>query len=92
MAAVKLTKRVVEAAKPSAKDIILGDNELKGFGCKITPKGTRRGRSVTPDYEHGGAVLENSVTAPPPPDFGGGGSELTDPRFTPRSSSNPKPI
>jgi integrase len=41
MAAVKLTKRVVEAAKPGAKDIILWDNELKGFGCKITPKGKR---------------------------------------------------
>ena len=41
MAAVKLTKRTVEAAKPGAKDIILWDNELKGFGCKITPKGKR---------------------------------------------------
>ncbi len=41
MPKVKLTKRVVEAAKPGAKDIILWDSELRGFGCKITPKGKR---------------------------------------------------
>ena len=38
---VKLTKRAVEAVEPGAKDIILWDAELKGFGCKITPKGKR---------------------------------------------------
>ena len=37
----RLTKRVVESATPGAKDIILWDSELKGFGCKITPKGKR---------------------------------------------------
>jgi integrase len=41
MPKVKLTKRVVEAAKPGAKDIVLWDTELRGFGCKITPKGKR---------------------------------------------------
>lgn len=41
MAKVKLTVRNVEAAQPAAKDIILWDTELSGFGCKITPKGKR---------------------------------------------------
>ena len=38
---VKLTKRTVEAVEPGAKDIIVWDTELKGFGCKVTPKGRR---------------------------------------------------
>ena len=41
MPTVKLTKRVVEAQRPSDKDVILWDTELKGLGCKITPKGKR---------------------------------------------------
>ncbi len=38
---VKLTKRVVEAAKPDDRDLILWDSELKGFGLKVTPRGKR---------------------------------------------------
>ena len=38
---VRLAKRSVEAQAPSTKDIILWDTELKGFGCKVTPKGRR---------------------------------------------------
>jgi integrase len=38
---VKLTKRSVEAQSPREKDVILWDTEVKGFGCKITPAGTR---------------------------------------------------
>ena len=38
---VKITKRSVEAQLPGKKDIILWDTELKGFGCKVTPKGRR---------------------------------------------------
>ncbi len=41
MATVKLTKRIIEAEKPQAKDVFLWDNELKGFCCKITPTGKR---------------------------------------------------
>ena len=41
MPKVKLTKRVVVAAKPGAEDLILWDTQLNGFGCKITPKGKR---------------------------------------------------
>jgi len=41
MANKRLTKRLVESVTPGAKDIILWDSELKGFGCKITPKGKR---------------------------------------------------
>lgn len=37
----KITKRLVESIKPRIKDIIIRDNELKGFLCKVTPKGKR---------------------------------------------------
>lgn len=38
---VKLTKTVVESRGAGDKDILLHDSELKGFRCKITPKGKR---------------------------------------------------
>ncbi len=41
MPKVKLTKRAVESQVPGDHDIILWDTELKGFGCKITPKAKR---------------------------------------------------
>ena len=37
----KLTKRSVEAMRPAARDVFLWDTEIRGFGCKITPKGGR---------------------------------------------------
>jgi Arm domain-containing DNA-binding protein len=37
----KLTKRSVEALKPSARDSFLWDTEVRGFGCKVTPKAGR---------------------------------------------------
>ena len=41
MARAKLTKRAVEAVRPTDRDLILWDTEIKGFGCKVTPKGKR---------------------------------------------------
>jgi integrase len=41
MSKAKLTKRYVENAAPGSKDIILWDTEIRGFGCKVTPKGKR---------------------------------------------------
>ena len=41
MPTVKLTKRVVEGQEPGARDLVLWDSELTGFGCKITPAGRR---------------------------------------------------
>ena len=41
MSGTKLTKKSVEAVAPGAKDVILRDAEIKGFLCKITPKGKR---------------------------------------------------
>ena len=38
---MKLTKRSVESQKPGDRDIILRDDEVKGFQCKITPAGRR---------------------------------------------------
>jgi hypothetical protein len=37
----KITKRLVEAIEPENKDIIIRDSELRGFLCKITPKGKK---------------------------------------------------
>lgn len=37
----KLTKRTVEALAPCATNQIIWDTAIKGFGCKITPKGKR---------------------------------------------------
>jgi integrase len=41
MAAVKLTKTLVEKTPSAARDVILWDAEVKGFGLKITPQGRR---------------------------------------------------
>ena len=38
---VKITKRTVENVVPSDRDVFLWDTELRGFGCKVTPKGAR---------------------------------------------------
>lgn len=37
----KITKRTVDALQRSGRDTFLWDSELPGFGCKITPKGSR---------------------------------------------------
>ncbi|MDG1287644.1 MAG: tyrosine-type recombinase/integrase [Rickettsiales bacterium] len=37
----KLNKTIVERESPSDKDILIHDNELRGFRCKVTPKGKR---------------------------------------------------
>lgn len=37
----KLTKRTVEAILPCATNQLIWDTDIKGFGCKITPKGKR---------------------------------------------------
>lgn len=37
----KITKRAVDALTPSDRDAFLWDTELPGFGCKVTPKGSR---------------------------------------------------
>lgn len=37
----KLTKTVVEAAEPRARDYILWDSKVTGFGVRISPKGRR---------------------------------------------------
>lgn len=39
MATGKITKRAVDALKPSPRDVFLWDSERKGFGAKLTPKG-----------------------------------------------------
>lgn len=37
----KLSKRTVEAVEPGAINQLIWDTDIKGFGCKVTPKGKR---------------------------------------------------
>jgi integrase len=37
----KITKRSVDALKPGSTDLFLWDTELKGFGLKVTPAGSK---------------------------------------------------
>ncbi|MBT3788204.1 MAG: site-specific integrase [Alphaproteobacteria bacterium] len=41
MPTLKLTKYAIEAQPCQAKDVMLHDTEVKGFQCKMTPKGKR---------------------------------------------------
>lgn len=38
---VKITKRTVDAIKPGDRDALVWDTELKGFGLKVTPTGSK---------------------------------------------------
>jgi integrase len=38
---IRISKRIVEAEKPTAKDRFIFDSEVKGFGLKITPAGRK---------------------------------------------------
>jgi len=41
MPKIRLTKKIVEAIAPEAKDVIVWDSDLPGFGLKVTPAGKR---------------------------------------------------
>lgn len=41
MTTVRITKSTVEQTKPSDKDVVIHDSELKGFHVKVTPQGKR---------------------------------------------------
>lgn len=66
----KLTKRLIEAIEPEDKDVLLRDSEIKGFLCKVTPKGkrvyllyyrTKEGRERKPVIgEHGVVTCEQA--------------------------------
>jgi integrase len=51
MASGKITKRAVDAIQPAATDSFLWDDELRGFGLKVTPAGKR---SYVYQYRIGG--------------------------------------
>ncbi len=38
---MRITKSSVDAAQPGEKDRLLWDDRLPGFGCKVTPKGSK---------------------------------------------------
>ena len=37
----RITKRIVDEAKPEGRDLFIRDDELRGFGLKVTPKGAK---------------------------------------------------
>ena len=39
MPTIKLTKRVIDAATPEEREVVLWDTVIKGFGCKVMPSG-----------------------------------------------------
>ena len=41
MATARITKRTVDAARPASKDSFLWDDDLPGFGLKVTPAGRK---------------------------------------------------
>lgn len=51
MPAVSITKRVVDAAQPGAVQVVIWDNEVKGFGLLVLPSGTK---SYVYQYRVGG--------------------------------------
>jgi integrase len=51
MATGVITKRAVDAAKPSERDLFLWDTEVSGFGLKVTPSG---GKVYIYQYRIGG--------------------------------------
>jgi integrase len=51
MATGRITKRAVDATKPSIRDAYLWDSELAGFGLKVTPTG---GKTYLVQYRLGG--------------------------------------
>ena len=51
MPTIKLTKRAIDDFEPVAKDVFYWDDQLKGFGVKVTPKGKK---SFLVQYRPGG--------------------------------------
>lgn len=50
MGKIRLTRRSVEAIKPAARDVVVWDADIPGFGVKVTPrkvKMTPQGEKVT---------------------------------------------
>ena len=41
MPTIRITKAAVDAIQPTEKDQLYWDNRLPGFGCKVTPKGSK---------------------------------------------------
>ena len=38
---LKITKRIVDGARPEARDLFIWDNEIHGFGLRVRPSGRR---------------------------------------------------
>lgn len=51
MPLAKITKRTVDAAQPGPKEMFVWDEDLRGFGLRITPKGSK---SYVLQYRMGG--------------------------------------
>ncbi len=54
----KLTKRSVEALKPAARNYFVWDDEIKGFGVRVMPSGTK---TYQVQYRKGGRTRRASI-------------------------------
>lgn len=55
---IKLTKRVVDALKPGPKDFFVWDAEIKGFGVRVFPSGTK---TYQIQYKSGGRMRRTRI-------------------------------
>lgn len=74
MATARITKRLVDSTAPGSRDVFIWDDELPGFGLKVTPKGLKKyivqyripgiGRKATPKRvqlgRHGALTAEEA--------------------------------
>ena len=51
MPSAKISKRTVDAAQPGLREVFVWDEDLRGFGLRITPKGSK---SYVLQYRMGG--------------------------------------
>ncbi len=62
MAAIKLTKRTVDAADPRAKEYTLFDSELTGFGLQVRPSGHKSFVAIYRAKPSGGTAILRKIT------------------------------
>ena len=59
----KLTKRLVEAIEPEARDVFVWDSEIHGFGCRVYASGQRR---YVLQWKHDGRTRRLVIGQPGP--------------------------
>uniref|UniRef100_UPI003982FBE2 Arm DNA-binding domain-containing protein n=1 Tax=Phenylobacterium sp. TaxID=1871053 RepID=UPI003982FBE2 len=63
MPSVRLSKRSVDGAQAGERDLFVWDTDLRGFGLKVTPKGSK---SYVVQYRMGGREAGTKPPTSPP--------------------------